>query len=182
VTAGCFVFGIIARMKKLLLLAAVLAFGSCKKSDDAAKGGGGDGPSCEAAISKAVAKLPAGMNPTATGVSDRLKAVLTARCTEDKWPAEVIACYEGASSMPAMKACREKLSPELASKAQVEIQRAMMLGGAMGAAGHAPAPKVPMPDPAAGAGAAGGAGAAMGSADSAGSAAAAPAASGAAKP
>lgn len=163
--AGCFVFGVVSpAMKKLLLLSAVLAFGACKKSDDAAKGGGAAGL-CEAAIGKAVAKLPAGVNPAATGVQDRLKSVLIARCTEDKWPAEVITCYESASGMQGMKACREKLPPELANKAQAEIQRAMMLGAA-GAAGHTPAMKVPVPE-----GAAGAAGAADGAAGSAGAAA-----------
>jgi hypothetical protein len=149
-------------MKKLLLFSAVLAFGACKKSDDAAKGGAA-GPSCEAAITKATAKLPAGSNPAATGVQERLKSVLIARCTEDKWPAEVITCYETASGMPGMKACREKLPPELANKAQAEIQRAMMLGAAAGAAGHGSAMKVPVP-----AGATGSAGGAMGAAGAAG--------------
>jgi hypothetical protein len=158
-------------MKKLLLLAVVLAIASCKKGDDAAKG-----PSCADAISKAVATLPAG---PATAIADRLKGVLITRCTEDKWSPEVIACYgavTGQNAQKEMTACREKLPPELAQKARAEIQRAMLMSGAMGGGGHGAAPKVPVPDTAAGNGSAGGA---MGNA---GKEPAAPAGSGETKP
>src|SRR6185436_9641465 len=147
-------------IKKLIWITVVVALAACsKKRDDAGKGGAagaGGASACANAAAKGVASLSGG--PEAGGVKEKLQAIYTTRCTEDKWPAEVIQCFETAVGMQGLKTCRGKLSPELAAKVQAEIMGAMagaagMMGGRapMGHPGTAPAG-----DPAAGAGAAGG--------------------------
>jgi hypothetical protein len=53
-------------------------------------------------------------------MAPRLEAVITNRCVDDKWPADVIACYGKASSMDELRACRGKLSPDQQAKVQRE--------------------------------------------------------------
>lgn len=131
-----------------IAIIAALAFApaACsKKSDDAGKGGagaaggagGGAVPTCAEAITKAVNSLGGGSETG--GVKDKLQAILTPRCTEDKWPAEVIQCYASAAGMQGMSACRQKLPPEQATRIITEI-RGVMAGaaGAMGGGGMPP--------------------------------------------
>jgi hypothetical protein len=162
------------------LAAAALALGGCEKKEPAGAAAGGDGAvTCASAIAKAVRALPAGTSPAAGDVQSQLAGALTTRCTEDKWPASVIKCYDGATGMAAMTACRKQLAPELAERAVADIRAAMMAGAAaMGAAhgaaaaGAAAAGAAAAGAGAAGAAAAGAAAAAAGAAGAAGSAAA----------
>lgn len=134
---------IILPMNKLIWITIVIALAACsKKSDDAAKGGaaggaagGGAASACANAAGKAVAGLGAGMG--GNGVAEKLQTILTTRCTEDKWPPDVIKCYESANGMAGMKTCRGKLAPELGQKLLTEITGAM--AGAAGMMGRPPA-------------------------------------------
>jgi hypothetical protein len=128
-----------------------LALAACgKKGDDAAKGsaaggaggaggagaaGAADASACAAAAAAAVASLPAGME--AAGVKEKLAAIYTTRCTEDKWAADVIQCYAKAAGMPGLQACRAKLPPDLGTKLRGEIMAAMA-GAAAGMGGRPP--------------------------------------------
>ncbi len=153
-------------MKKLswIIVAAVAValVGCSKKSDDAGKGaaaggsgsGGGEVPTCAAAVSKAISTLGAGME--ASGMKEKLQGIYTTRCTEDRWPAEVIKCYEAAAGMPGLTACRGKMAPELGAKLITDIRAAMAgAAGTMGRppVGHGGGPTVPAGAPAGGSGA-----------------------------
>jgi hypothetical protein len=141
-------------MKKPILILIAVALVACgKKSDDAKKdpaagGGGGETPSCTVAAAKAVASLGPGAD--ATGMKEKLQAIYATRCTEDKWPADVIKCYASAAGMQGLTACRGQLPPDLGNKLRSEIMATM--AGAAGSMG-----RPPMGHP--GGGAAGGSGA-----------------------
>ncbi|HWO24800.1 MAG TPA: hypothetical protein VNO30_38930 [Kofleriaceae bacterium] len=148
-------------MKQLIWIAAAAGLtlgalaGCSKKSDNAAKGG--ESSACATAAAKAVASLP---GAGATGVKDKLQSIYATRCAEDKWAPEVIQCYESASGMQGLTACRAKLPPELGQKLRGEIMAAMAGGaggmsappghggGAMAPGGDPPAPGGTAPAPA----------------------------------
>jgi hypothetical protein len=119
-------------------VALAVALVACsKKSDDAGKGGaagGGDAAACADAIAKGVSSLSGG--PEAAGVKDKLQAIYSKHCTENKWSDEVLRCFETASGMTGLRTCRGKLPPDQASKLQAEIMGAMTGGmGGMGGMG-----------------------------------------------
>jgi hypothetical protein len=108
---------------KMLVLVAVLALVGCKKKSETAAA-----PSCADAIAKAVGAMPGG--PGGGEVQTQLKTIMTNRCTEDAWPADVINCYATqATDMASMKKCRESLPPDKQQKLMAEI-RAVMMGAA----------------------------------------------------
>lgn len=125
----------LAAMTKAITILAALALAGC-----GSKKSGGDSAKCADAIGKSVDQMMAAM-PNADKVpedmkanmkerGEQLKKVLTTRCTEDNWPSDVIDCYSKAASMPDIRACREKLPPELSQKAQDEVRKVMMgMGG-----------------------------------------------------
>jgi hypothetical protein len=123
---------------KAFSLVALLALGcGGKKSGD-----------CESAVDKAVDGMAAARKERLANappelaerakqmeaVTGKLKAAIVKRCVEDKWSAEVIDCYAKASSMPDMKACRNKLPTEQASNLQADEMNVMMsaMGGMAG--------------------------------------------------
>jgi hypothetical protein len=148
-------------MKKLSWIVLVVALVACsKKSDEAGKGGaaaagaggGGNTADCATAAAKAVASLGPGAD--ASGMKEKLQAIYATRCTEDRWPAEVVKCYEEAAGMQGLTACRGKLPPELGTKLRGEIMSTMAAAAAAGGqapAGHGGAAPAPAGDPAAGA-------------------------------
>ena len=74
-------------------------------------------------------------------VSGALKQAMTNRCTEDKWSADVIKCYDSASSMEEIRSCRQKLPADQQQKLQAEEMQVMMKamggpGGMGGMPGH----------------------------------------------
>jgi hypothetical protein len=159
-------------MKTILLMAALALVGCKKKTETSAA----EGPSCADAIAKAVGAMPGG--PGGGTVQAQLKELMTRRCTEDKWPAEVVSCYATqVTDMASMKTCREKLPQDKQTALMTEIRGVMM--GASGAGGG-PMHGAPSAHPAAAGSAAPGS-AAPGSA-AAGSAAAGSAAAGSAAP
>lgn len=136
-------------MKTIGLLLALSLFAGCKKGGSAAS-------QCSEAVSKGVDKMIAmrqqkldeqGSNlaPELKArmeerskkmgeVAGALKQAITNRCTEDKWPEDVIKCYDGASSMEELRACRQKLPQDQQTKLQAEEMQVMMktMGGGMG--------------------------------------------------
>jgi hypothetical protein len=165
-----------ARMKTIGLFLALSLVAGCKKGGSAAS-------QCSDAISKGVDKMIALRKEKMEGsamppelkakmeerakkmdeVSGALKQAITNRCTEDKWPADVIKCYGDASSMEELRSCREKLPADQQTKLKAEEMQVMMK--AMGGPGGMPAPhsmggtppNPPANPPAAGSGVEGGA-------------------------
>jgi hypothetical protein len=67
-------------------------------------------------------------------VQEKLKTILTTRCTEDKWPAAVINCYAtNATDMASMKSAASRCLPIKQQKLMGEFARVMM--GAAGGGG-----------------------------------------------
>jgi hypothetical protein len=124
-------------MKHLLLMAALLATGACsKKSTDLGSAAPGTPAACANAAAKAVAALPAGgPGGPASEVPAKLQAIVTARCTEDKWTVATIDCYATqVHDMSGMKKCREMLPADQQQKLMTDIRTVMMSaagGGAM---------------------------------------------------
>lgn len=130
----------------VITMSAVAAVGAgCSK-----KGGAGD---CAGAVSKGVdtmmaagqkrmesmpGGMPADIKAKMDEASGKLKTVIANRCTEDKWSAEIIDCYNKAATREDLKACRAKLPPEQASKLQSEEMQVMsqMMGGGGMPGGH----------------------------------------------
>ena len=135
------------RDMKMILFAAVLALTGCKKKSETTAAG----PSCADAIAKAVNAMPGG--PGGGDVQAKLKTIMTTRCTDDKWPADVINCYATqATDMASMKKCREMLPADKQQALMNEIRAVMMGAAASGGGGPmhgAPSPSGSAADPAA---------------------------------
>lgn len=123
---------------KTILFCAALALVGCKKGSSAS--------SCADAINKGVdtmtaagAKRMEGAPPEMKAKMEeavvKLKGVITNRCTEDKWSADVIDCYSKAEKREDLKACRSKLPQDQQAKLQAEEIQVMM-GTGMGRGGH----------------------------------------------
>lgn len=115
-------------MKAILFVSALALLGCSKKSDEGAAGG----DPCAAAINSAVDKMKASRGadapPAMTEIAEKLRTLMTQHCRDDKWPADVITCFQGASDQPSIKACRQKLPPEIAQKLQTDIIKVMSAG------------------------------------------------------
>jgi hypothetical protein len=121
-----------------LAVAGTIGCGNKDKGGAAASGG-----ACADAVGKGVdAMMAAGAKRMeASGgapaemkeAGNKMKQAMTTRCTEDKWSADVLDCYSKAASREDLKACREKLPPEQASKLQAEMMQVM--AGMMGKGG-----------------------------------------------
>ena len=119
---------------------------------------------CADAVNKGLDKMLAMRGSAVAGpiveAMGKLKGVITNRCVEDKWSAEVIDCYAKSAGMADLRACRQKLPPDQQAKLQGEEMQVMMsaMGSArapmpphddMGSAGSAgPAGSAPAPEPA----------------------------------
>ena len=130
-------------MRSLALVLVALLSSGCKKSTTA---------DCGEAIAKGVDQLrerrKQWMTMRAGNLSDAAKrqadeqskvmetfsaeqkTALTRRCTEDHWPADVIDCYEGATSPEAMRKCRMALPPAAAERARLD--EVNLMGSAIG--------------------------------------------------
>jgi len=143
-------------MKSTLVLALTLSlFAGCKKGGSAAS-------ECSSAVSKGVDKMIAarkqkldeqGSNlppelkarmdersKKMDEVSGALKQAMTNRCTEDKWSADVLKCYDTAASMEEIRKCRQMLPADQQQKLQAEEMQVMMksMGGQPGGMGGMP--------------------------------------------
>src|SRR3954469_5697374 len=123
---------------KTILFCAALALVGCKKGSSAS--------SCADSITKGVdtmtaagAKRMEGAPPEMKAKMEeavvKLKGVITNRCTEDKWSADVIDCYAKAEKREDLKACRSKLPQDQQAKLQAEEIQVMMSSG-VGSRGH----------------------------------------------
>ena len=122
-------------MKAILFCSALALFTvGCKKGSSAS--------SCADAINKGVdtmmaagAKRMEGAPPEMKAKMDemavKLKGVITNRCTEDKWPADVIDCYSKAQKRTDLRDCRNKLPQDQQAKLQSE-ETSVMLGAGFG--------------------------------------------------
>jgi hypothetical protein len=120
----------------LASLASLLFAGCSKKSSGSAD--------CASAVDKGVQAMMAGglehapedqkaaMQAQMKEVGDKLKDILTRHCVEDKWPAEVVDCYNKAASQPEIRACRSKLPPDQAEKVGADVRQVMMASGMRG--------------------------------------------------
>ncbi|MBL0219674.1 MAG: hypothetical protein IPQ07_38140 [Myxococcales bacterium] len=121
-------------MSKLLSIACVVGLGlvACSKS----KSDGASGDPCAPAINKAIDAMMTGrqgppeMMEQMKTISEKLRGILISSCQADKWPADVLGCFQTATDQPAIKKCREKLPPEQAQRVQAEIIKVM--SGGMG--------------------------------------------------
>lgn len=119
-------------MSKLISFALVLGLVACSKSGS----GGASGDPCEAAIGKAIdammatRKGPPEMMEQMKSIGDKLRGILISSCQADKWPADILGCFQHATDQPSIKSCREKLPPDQAQRLQAQIIQAM--SGGMG--------------------------------------------------
>ena len=128
-------------MKKIVLIALLVAAGCSKKGS-----AGGSGGECEAAMTKGTdsllttVKTRAG-NPQAieslTEMVGKMKATLTTRCTEDKWSADAVDCFSKLTSQAELRACEQKLSEEQRNKLRGEMRQ--LMGSMRMGPGHPPA-------------------------------------------
>lgn len=118
-------------MNRLVLIALVLV--GCSKSGG---GGGADGDPCDAPINKAIDSMvgAAGSDtpPALKAIADKLRGIYLSSCKADKWSADVLACFNTATTQPAIKACRQKLPPEQAAHVQQQIMAVMAGAGGGG--------------------------------------------------
>ncbi|MFN0251275.1 MAG: hypothetical protein ACKV2T_30650 [Kofleriaceae bacterium] len=113
-------------MKALFFVSALVLVG-CSKKESAT------GDPCGAAVNGAVDRMIAsnkGGPPQANEIAEKLRTLMTQRCRDDKWPAEVLECYGKASDQPSMRTCRQKLPPELGQRLQMDIMKVMSAGAA----------------------------------------------------
>ncbi|HSR99856.1 MAG TPA: hypothetical protein VLM79_22535 [Kofleriaceae bacterium] len=126
-------------MKKIILIALLVAAGCSKKGAS-----GGSGGECEAAMAKGTDSLMTTVktraNPqmmeSVTEMVGKMKSTLTTRCTEDKWSPESIDCFSKITSQAELRACEQKLTEEQRNKLRGEM-RALM-GSMRPGAGHPP--------------------------------------------
>jgi len=180
-------------MKKIVLVALLVAAGCSKKGSD-----------CSAAVGRGIDRYLDGAKQTAAGspkgettlkLADKLKAAMIQRCTDDKWQADVVMCFGNAATSADLKACQDKLTRDQRTKLDTVVfpimmggmgvngarmptglagHPAMLAGSASGSGdgpGSAAAPTAPPAGEAANPGAAAGSGAAPAAAPGAGSAA-----------
>ncbi len=122
-------------MKHLVVIVAFLA--AC---------GSKSGPDCATSIGKGMdnfaeqMKAKAPNAPAMTDMIGKLKDTLIKRCTEDKWPPEVLTCFQTVNDRPGMQQCQQKLTEEQREKVMADIRQMMMGNMKMpgGMAGHPP--------------------------------------------
>ena len=124
---------------KAILFCSALALVACKKGSSAS--------SCADAINKGVDTMmaagakrmegaPPEMKAKMEETAVKLKGVMTNRCTEDKWPADVIDCYSKAEKRADLRDCRAKLPQDQQAKLQSEETQVMMGAGFGGMRPH----------------------------------------------
>ena len=125
-------------MKTILFCTALalLGCGSKKGAGSCAESIGKGVDTMMAAGAKRMENAPPDQKAKMDEVAVKLKGVITNRCTEDKWSAEVVDCYANAKKREDLRNCRSKLPPESATKLQTEEQAVMMSAGFGGMRPH----------------------------------------------
>ena len=106
-----------------LSMTLLLALAACGgKKDNAPDPSAACGEAAKAATDALIApavgdpNVPAEQKTVMKDKGGKLQAVLQKRCVEDKWSADVIACYRAATSMNDMRGCRAKLPADQGQK------------------------------------------------------------------
>jgi hypothetical protein len=116
-------------MKNLAFVClALLAATGCSKKD-----GAGGGTDCAGVIPAAVDRVTPEMEKDmaqlpkekVAQLNAKMKEVLMARCTEDKWPAEHLKCLEAGKTNADMKACDKLLPDDQRKKLKTAMKEAM---------------------------------------------------------
>jgi hypothetical protein len=127
-------------MTKTCMMIAALALAGCSKKS----AGSSD---CASAVDKGVQTMmagslehapedqKAGLQAAMKETGDKLKDILTKHCVDDKWSADVVDCYNKATSQPEIRACRTKLPADQAEKIGQEVRQVMMSNGMRGMRG-----------------------------------------------
>jgi hypothetical protein len=120
-------------MKTILFCTALalLGCGGKKGAGSCAEAIGKGVDTMMAAGAKRMENAPPEQKAKMDEVGVKLKGVMTNRCTEDKWSAEVVDCFANAKKREDLRNCRSKLSPELATKLETE-EREVMVGAGFG--------------------------------------------------
>jgi outer membrane murein-binding lipoprotein Lpp len=139
----CYVRGMTKMQWRSVALAAVLAAGCGSKASDTPAAS--DTSTCAGAVDAAGVSLMDARKKTiadrlgsatdpqkesrlierAQKVIDQVKAPLLARCTEDKWPAEVLTCLTTVRKQEELRGCIGKLPTDQAERATAEIMKTM---------------------------------------------------------
>ncbi|MEO8846347.1 MAG: hypothetical protein ABI591_33300 [Kofleriaceae bacterium] len=125
-------------MKTILFCTALtlLGCGSKKGAGNCAEAIGKGVDTMMAAGAKRMENAPPEQKAKMEEAAVKLKGVITNRCTEDKWPAEVVDCYSTAQKREDLRNCRAKLPPESAAKLQKEEMEVMIGAGFGGMRPH----------------------------------------------
>jgi len=125
-------------MKTILVctLLALLGCGSKKGAGNCADAIGKGVDTMMAAGAKRMENAPADQKAKMEDAAVKLKGVITNRCTEDKWSAEVVDCYASAEKREDLRNCRAKLPPDSAAKLQKEEMEVMVGAGFGGMRPH----------------------------------------------
>jgi hypothetical protein len=93
--------------------------------------GGKKGPDCNESVAKGIEAATATLGGHSTSpqmmasmvsAMNQLKVAVTKRCTEDKWPAEVVNCFGGAKDMGDLQGCQSRLDKDLRDKLNADIR------------------------------------------------------------
>jgi hypothetical protein len=127
-------------MNRLVITVFALTLGaSCGEKKEQPVGGGssqGGSPSAALTCAQVADKAVGGLGPGGGPVKEKLRPIYEKRCTDDKWPAEVMECFAKAEGMPALKKCRLNL-PEVAKQNLID-QIGMVMNAAGGSMGRPP--------------------------------------------
>ena len=125
-------------MKTILFCTAlaVLGCGGKKGAGNCADAIGKGVDTMMAAGAKRMENAPPDQKAKMDEAAIKLKGVITNRCTEDKWSAEVVDCYAAAQKREDLRSCRAKLPPDSAAKLQKEEMEVMVGAGFGGMRPH----------------------------------------------
>jgi len=113
-------------MKKIVLVVLLVA-AACGNKNKVSE--------CDASIAKGIDGFTAALKSRGAAnpqMQDRmmeamakLRNALTQRCTEDKWPPEVVSCFTIVTSMKDMQTCQSKLTEEQRAKLRADLNEVM---------------------------------------------------------
>jgi hypothetical protein len=107
------------------LVALVAACGNASDPEPARTAIVVDTTSCKAAVANAMTLARRELKRGAPAMLDKLPKIselMLARCTEDRWPAEAIACMANARKPTDTEGCEQMLTPEQRERMQQAMQ------------------------------------------------------------
>ncbi|HET7501684.1 MAG TPA: hypothetical protein VFK02_11790 [Kofleriaceae bacterium] len=125
-------------MKRIVFVALIAAAGCSKNKPSDCEVSIGKGMDAYAAKVRSVSPNPQGVEGRLAMI-DKLRGVLTTRCTQDKWGPDVVLCFTTVESMRDIQTCQARLGDEQRTKLRMDVREAMMsMRGSMGMPGHPP--------------------------------------------